>query len=162
VNSSLRIIFVCCVLVVSRFVDSQDKTTFGNAGKDSGGLPHGNQRAANAVALPEDVFPIDVSWLSPLFIDVRVNGSAPMRFILDSASAYSMIRKQEGERLGLKTTSGTTLSGGGGDFRMDFATADLQVGNTKLSGVQLGVAELSPVYAGILGDDLFEKSRGDC
>src|SRR5947207_2913858 len=108
VNLSLRIILVCCVLVVSGFVGSQDKTTFGNAGKHSGGLPHVNRRAANAVARPEDVFPIDVSWLSPLFIDVRVNGSAPMSFILDSASTYSMIRKKEAEGLGLRMASSTT------------------------------------------------------
>jgi hypothetical protein len=80
-----------------------------------------------------------------------------MRFILDSASTYSMIRKKEAEGLGLRMASSTTLSGGGGEFRMDLAKADLQVGNTKLSGVQLGVAELSPVYAGILGDDLLEN-----
>jgi hypothetical protein len=116
----------------------------------------GDIASAQVAKPPLDVFPIDVSWLSPLFIEVRVNGSEPMRFILDSASTYSMIRKKEAEALGLKTTAGTTLNGGGGEFRMDFAKADLQVGITKLSGVQLGVTDLSPVYAGILGADLFE------
>jgi hypothetical protein len=111
---------------------------------------------AQAPESPKDVFPIDVSWLSPLFIDVRVNGSEPMHFILDSASTYSMLRKKEAEALNLKTTNGTTLNGGGGAFRLDFAKADLQVGKTTLRNVELGVTDLSPAYAGILGGDLFE------
>lgn len=105
---------------------------------------------------PKDEFPIDVSWLSPLFIEVRVNGSEPMRFILDSASTYSMIRTKEAQALGLKATNGTTLIGGGGAFRLDFAKADLQVGHTNLRNVELGVAELPSAYAGIVGGDLFE------
>ena len=104
----------------------------------------------------KDVFPIDVSWLSPLFIEVRANGSQPMPFILDSASTYSMIRKKEAEALGLKSANGTTLNGGGGEFRLDFTRADLQVGKTTLKNVELGVTDLPPAYAGILGGDLFE------
>jgi hypothetical protein len=111
---------------------------------------------AQPAASPVGVFPVDVSWLSPLFIAVRVNGSQPMRFILDSASTYSMIREKEAESLGLKTTNGMTLNGGGGEFRIEFAKADLQVGTMKFSAVQLGVTDLSPAYAGILGGDLFE------
>jgi hypothetical protein len=90
-------------------------------------------------AKPKYSFPIDVSWLSPLFIDARVNGSEPMRFIVDSASTYSMIRKAEAQKLGLKTSGGATLSGGGGQFDIEFAKADLQVGDFKLNGIALGL-----------------------
>src|SRR4051794_20343595 len=62
---------------------------------------------------PKYTFPIDTSWLSPLFIDVRVNGSDPMRFILDSASTWSMIRRAEAEKLGLKIVQSETATGAG-------------------------------------------------
>src|SRR2546425_12964492 len=65
---------------------------------------------------PKYVFPIDASWLSPLFIEARVNGSESMRFILDSASTWSMIRRAEAESLHLKTTRTNTATGGGGEF----------------------------------------------
>src|SRR5437762_6437989 len=155
----MKTIFLCCALVVLvvAFLASQKEITYGRGDKHPSGSSYTQEGAPNASAQPEGVFPIDVSWLSPLFIDVRVNETPPMQFILDSASTYSMIRKKEAEALGLKTKSSTTLSGGGGEFRMDFANANLQVGNMKLSGVQLGVTDLSPAYTGILGDDLFES-----
>src|SRR5438034_1071023 len=110
-----KTILLCCTLVAVACV-----TVFPAEVARSG--------VASAVGQPEDVFPIDVSWLSPLFLDVRLNNSAPMRFILDSASTWSMIRKKEANGLGLKITRSTALNGGGGEFRLDFARADLQVG----------------------------------
>ena len=106
---------------------------------------------------PKYVFPIDVTWLSPLFVDVRVNSSEPMRFITDSASTYSMIRKAEADKLKLKPAGGMSLRGGGGEFNVKFTKADLEVGALKLNDVNLGVTDLPPHYAGLLGADLFEN-----
>jgi len=96
-----------------------------------------------------------------LFIQVRVNDSAPMKFILDSASTWSMIRKDAAEKLGLKPTRSETASGGGGQFQMDFASASLQLGDLKLNDVDLGVTTLTPHYEGLLGADIRKICGGD-
>ena len=106
---------------------------------------------------PKYKFPIDTSWLSPLFIDVRVNNSSPMHFILDSASTWSMIRRSEAEKLGLKTIRTESATGGGGSFAMNFVRANLQIGDLKLENVELGATDLPPYYVGLLGADLFEN-----
>lgn len=106
---------------------------------------------------PRVVVPVQYSPGAPIFIDARVNGSAPMRFILDSASSFSMIRTREAQALGLTGDRGVDLNGAGGSFRMTFTRASLSIGSLTLPGVQLGIAPLTDRYAGIVGADLFEQ-----
>ena len=106
---------------------------------------------------PRVVVPVQYSPGAPIFIDARVNGSGPMRFILDSASSFSIIRTREAEALGLTGDRGIDLNGAGGSFRMTFTPASLSIGSLTLPGVQLGIAPLTDRYAGIVGADLFEQ-----
>jgi hypothetical protein len=106
---------------------------------------------------PKYKFHVDTTWLSPLFVDVRINNSKPIHFIIDSASTWSMIRDDEAKKLGLTTTRTENATGGGGEFTMNFARATAQVGDLKLENIELGVTDLPPYYAGILGADLFEN-----
>jgi hypothetical protein len=106
---------------------------------------------------PRLTLPVQYVPGAPIFIDASVNDSAPMRFILDSASSFSMIRTREAQALGLNGGRATELNGGGGSFRMTFTRAALSVGDLTLPEVQLGIAPLTERYAGIVGADLFEQ-----
>jgi hypothetical protein len=103
------------------------------------------------------VVPVQYAPGAPIFIDARVNGSPPMRFILDSASSFSMIRSREAQALRLSGDRGIDLNGAGGSFRMTFTRASLSIGTLTLPDVQLGIAPLTDRYAGIVGADLFEQ-----
>ena len=113
--------------------------------------------AAQGAPQPPFTLPVQYARGAPIFIEARVNDSAPMRFILDSASSFSMIRVREAEALGLTGDRAMSLNGGGGAFSMTLTRAALSVGSLTLPDVQLGIAPLTERYAGIVGADLFER-----
>ena len=103
----------------------------------------------------------DIPWL-----EVRVNGSAPLWFILDSGAGGCVLDLKQSQALGLPTEGHAKGTGAGaGTYDVTFAR-DLvfTVGTLKTSVDRTQVIDLSGVsgpegkkLAGLLGYDFFER-----
>jgi hypothetical protein len=69
------------------------------------------------------------------FVQARINGSAPLWFLLDTCSTYSFLDTAQAEALGIKTAGAQTITGGGGgQLNLTFAGGvTVEVAETKLS-----------------------------
>jgi len=95
-----------------------------------------------------------------IFVSVRVNNSEPLRFILDSASTWTMLDAGQAAALGLKTEGRRTIEGAGENALEITFAKDVSV---DMAGVKLIVENLavtpinSKPYVGLIGSDLFKK-----
>jgi hypothetical protein len=115
-------------------------------------------RATAPSTLPAYSIAVEISHL--IFMPVRVNGSEPQRFILDSASTFSLIDSSVAENLGLKTDGQRRLRGVGENaFDVRFAhDVPLEVSGVRLMIKDLAVTPLTnKLYKGLIGADLFEQ-----
>jgi hypothetical protein len=105
--------------------------------------------------------PVEIPNL--IFLQARVNGSAPLWFLLDSGSTFSFLDQGKAEELGLKTRGQESLTGGGENrFSVRFAEGvRLDIGGVRLSRQTLAVTPWTRRYdrpvVGIIGAPFFER-----
>ena len=99
-------------------------------------------------------------------VPVRVNGGAPLWFVLDTAAGASVISPATRDRLGLGAGGTAAVTGAGGDANYETAVLrSLSLGG--LSATNLGVVVIDlkkfeakaggPTLAGILGHDFLRR-----
>ncbi len=111
------------------------------------------------VSLPVEVF------RNLVLVEGRINGSAPLRFILDSGAASSIIDAETSREIGLKPTEKTAISGvtgtavGGRIGGAVVKLPGLELVNHHFISLPLGElsAHLGKHVDGLLGQDLFSK-----
>ncbi|HZS07502.1 MAG TPA: aspartyl protease family protein [Blastocatellia bacterium] len=132
-----------------------------------GHVPRGTQQTQSRKALPQPAsavrqnprrIPVEIPHL--IFASVRINNSEPLRFILDSASTWTILDAGQAAALGLKTEGRRTVYGVG-ENALDFTFArDVSL---DISGVGLAVGTLAILplkgkpYVGLIGSDFFKK-----
>jgi hypothetical protein len=74
-------------------------------------------------------------------VQARINGSAPMWFLLDTCSTYSFLDTAAAANLGIKTAGAQTITGsGGGQLNLTFAEGlTVEVAEVKLSNQPFAV-----------------------
>ncbi len=101
-----------------------------------------------------------------IFVDVKLNGKGPFRFIFDSG-AGAIMTPELAKGLGLKI-EGTSQSGGAGEKTVDTGNtkvAEMQVGNVRLTEQPFGVisfADAKYVFGtaqvdGVIGDEVLRR-----
>ncbi|HEX8846033.1 MAG TPA: pepsin/retropepsin-like aspartic protease family protein [Pyrinomonadaceae bacterium] len=110
--------------------------------------------------------PFEITDGGHIFLRVRVNGSEPLWFGLDSGAEETMISARQAQALNLKL-QGETKAAGGGEELVDFATAknvSFDLSGVKFSLREVGVLPLefpSPVkgetIGGLLGYDFLKR-----
>ncbi len=101
-----------------------------------------------------------------IFVDVRLNGKGPFRFIFDSG-AGAIMTPELAKELRLKI-EGTSQSGGAGEKTVDTGNtkvAEMQVGNVRLAEQPFGVisfADAKYVFGtarvdGVIGDEVLRR-----
>ncbi len=101
-----------------------------------------------------------------IFVDVKLNGKGPFRFIFDSG-AGAIITPELAKELGLKI-EGTSQSGGAGEKTVDTGNTkvtEMQVGNVRLTDQPFGVisfADAKYVFGtarvdGVIGDEVLQR-----
>lgn len=111
------------------------------------------------VTLPVEVF------RNLMLIEARINGSNPLRFILDSGAATSIIDTKRAQELGLKATDKTAITGvtgtaeGGRVGGTVVALPGVDLLNHSFISIPLGElsSHLGKRVDGLLGQDLFSK-----
>jgi len=98
-----------------------------------------------------------------VFVSVRVNGkSDDLRFIFDTGAGRTVIDRRVAARLSLQPTTKSSIVGvGAGRVSLDVVkSASLRLGNVRLDGVDLNVADTpeSEHVDGIIGYDLLCSS----
>jgi len=101
-----------------------------------------------------------------IFVPVRLNGSRPLSFVLDTGSTRNIVDRTLAKSLGLKA-SGTGSMQGAGAGRIPVAfIRDVSIGlpGLKSTGYELSTADLRPLEAslgvrvdGILGYEIFRR-----
>ena len=110
-------------------------------------------------------FPFD--WREGMiFIPVRLNGSKPLSFVLDSGSAKTLVDRTLAASLGLKASgSGSIQGAGAGRIPIEFVP-DVSVGlpGVECAGFELSTADLKPLETsvgakvdGIIGYELLRR-----
>ena len=98
-----------------------------------------------------------------VILDVRVNGSRPLPFVLDSGAPHSIVDSTAAVAMKLPATSEdrTTGAGRGAVGRQHLAPLDLQVGSVILHVADPWAIDLSHAGThhvdGLVGADLFER-----
>jgi hypothetical protein len=101
-----------------------------------------------------------------IFIPLGVHGSSPLRFVLDSGSARTLIDRKLAASLGLKTGEATSMQGAGnGRIEVEaIHNVDLQLPGLTSNGYDLYTADLAPLEQtlkaridGIIGYDLLSR-----
>lgn len=101
-----------------------------------------------------------------IFVDVRLNGKGPFRFIFDSG-AGAIITPELAKELGLKI-EGTSQSGGAGEKTVETENtkvAEMQIANVRLTDQPFGVisfADAKYVFGtaqvdGVIGDEVLQR-----
>ena len=109
-------------------------------------------------------FPFELSG-NMIFLPVRVNGSKPLSFGLDTGAYLSVINTPIAEQLGLKTGGRSVGFGAGGQVpSLDLPDVSLDINGAvlkdlDLSGMALGSIEnsLGRAMDGILGAEFFKR-----
>jgi len=98
-----------------------------------------------------------------IFVPVRINGSKPLSFVLDSGSSRILIDRSLATRLGLGTSGKGSLQGAGtGRIPIEYIhNVDVALPGVESSGYELATADLKPLQTslgvkvdGILGYEL--------
>lgn len=100
-----------------------------------------------------------------LFLQVRVNGSEPRWFVLDTGAAVTVFNSTLVESLGLKAGRGGTLAGAGGNVQSTrIAGVALDVGGAAFKDLSVAALPLAAIentvgraIDGILGAELFKR-----
>jgi hypothetical protein len=126
-----------------------------------------NTRANSASASNQSlaIIPFELSDNLP-YLQVRVNGSAPLRFILDSGAGVWVIDRSQAKTLGLKTEEQGKITGAGaGSVDVQY-TKNVSFGLTGIetSVPNVALIDLSSLQAslgrkvdGIIGYDFFDR-----
>jgi hypothetical protein len=124
-----------------------------------------SSRTTFAGHLKESSF--DFKWQQGMiFVPVRVNGSRPLSFVLDSGSTRTLIDRSVAASLGLKVSGSGSLQGAGaGRILIDFVRdVRLSLPGLDSAGYELSTADLKPLEStlgvkvdGILGYELFSR-----
>jgi hypothetical protein len=103
---------------------------------------------------------------SMIFVPLRVAGSEPLRFILDTGSTRMLIDRQVARRLGIVTTTSGSLQGAGAG-RVPIETAenvDIALPGLESAGYALSTIDLKPTSTsenggidGIIGYEFFSR-----
>ena len=100
-----------------------------------------------------------------VFVAVRVGGSDPLSFVLDTGASATVLNRTVADRLGLDLQAGEDARTGGGSVQTASATGiSLSVGNVSLPDVTIVAIDLTGLLAGlgqpvdgILGYDIFRR-----
>jgi hypothetical protein len=100
-----------------------------------------------------------------VFVPVRVNGSAPLTFILDTGAGGMVLDARRVAELGLQSARGDDAQAFGGPVEAgQIAGVTFQIGTVMLPGVTTTTLDLRPIDAGtgtridgIIGYELFAK-----
>jgi Aspartyl protease len=101
-----------------------------------------------------------------IFVPVRINGSRPLSFVLDSGSTRTLIDRHLAAVLGLKASGTGSLQGAGaGRIPVEFIhDVSISLPGVESKGYELSTADLQPLEAtlgvkvdGILGYELFSR-----
>jgi hypothetical protein len=101
-----------------------------------------------------------------IFVPVRVNGSGPLSFVLDTGSARTLIDRTVATGLGLKASGKGSLQGAGaGRVPIEFIPdVRLSFPGVEAGGFELSTADLRPLETslgvkvdGIVGYELFQR-----
>jgi Aspartyl protease len=101
-----------------------------------------------------------------IFVPVRINGSRPLSFVLDSGSTRTLIDRHLAAILGLKASGGGSLQGAGaGRIPVEFIhDVNIALPGVESKGYELSTADLQPLEAslgvkvdGILGYEVFSR-----
>jgi len=101
-----------------------------------------------------------------IFVPVRLNGSKPLSFVLDTGSTRMLIDRTLANGLGLKATGQGSLQGAGtGRIPIEFVpNVTIVFGGLESTGYEFSTADLLPLEAslgvkvdGILGYELFRR-----
>jgi hypothetical protein len=101
-----------------------------------------------------------------IFVPVRINGSTPLSFVLDSGSTRTLIDRRLAAVLGLKARGTGSLQGAGsGRIPVEFIhDVTVALPGVEGKGYELSTADLQPLEAslgvkvdGILGYELFSR-----
>ena len=98
-------------------------------------------------------------------LPVRVNGSRPMPFILDTGASTNVIDRRQAGSLGLAVAGGVDVTTGGGDVdASEIEGVTLEIGDMSLRNLNAVAIDLSGLasglgrpVAGILGYDIFQR-----
>lgn len=101
-----------------------------------------------------------------IFVLVRINGSEPLAFVLDTASTRMLVDRTLAKRLGLKTSGQGSLQGAGsGRIPIEFIqNVNIGLPGLESTGYEFSTADFRPLAAslgvavdGILGYELFRR-----
>jgi predicted aspartyl protease len=99
-----------------------------------------------------------------IVVPARVNGSAPLRFLLDTGASHSCITPQLVEHLGLRSKGETTALGAGGELSLQLTRIEtLQVGAAQVHGLTVAIVDVSHVAKlvrridGVVGNDFLRR-----
>lgn len=113
----------------------------------------------------ESRFPVECRQ-GMIFVPVRLNGSRPLSFVLDTGSTRMLVDRTLANGLGLKPTGQGSLQGAGaGRIPIEFVSnVDLGFPGLHSRGYEFSTADLQPLEAslgvkvdGILGYELFRR-----
>jgi Aspartyl protease len=124
-----------------------------------------NAKVTFAASSRESTFGFD--WRNGMiFVPVRLNGSRPLSFVLDSGSARTIVDRALATSLGLKASGSGSLQGAGaGRIPIEFIHGvSITLPGVEGTGYELSTADLQPLEAslgvrvdGILGHELFNR-----
>jgi len=101
-----------------------------------------------------------------IFVPIRLNGSRPLSFVLDTGSTRTIVDRALATSLGLKTSGSSSLQGAGaGRVPIEFIhDVSVTLPGIESAGYELSTADLQPLEAslgvrvdGILGYEVFSR-----
>jgi hypothetical protein len=101
-----------------------------------------------------------------IFVPIRLNGSPPLSFVLDTGSTRTIVDRAVATSLGLKTSGSSSLQGAGaGRIPIEFIhDVSVTLPGIESAGYELSTADLRPLEAslgirvdGILAYELFSR-----
>jgi hypothetical protein len=101
-----------------------------------------------------------------IFVPIRLNGSPPLSFVLDTGSTRTIVDRTLAKSLGLKTSGSSSIQGAGaGHIPIEFIhDVSVTLPGIESAGYELSTADLQPLEAslgvrvdGILGYELFSR-----
>lgn len=125
----------------------------------------GEAAQKNRAASPQ-IIPFELYLNSLIFVEARVNDSAPMWFLLDTASTFSFLDTAKAETLGIKVEKvegqDTITGGGGGAIGISFGKGvALDVSGVKLPNQTFAITAWKKRYdrnvVGLIGAPFFKQ-----
>jgi hypothetical protein len=110
-------------------------------------------------------FPFDWRW-GMIFVPVRIDGSRPLSFVLDTGSTRNLIDRKLAASLGLKASGSSSLQGAGAGRIPVAFIHDVRIALPGIEGAgyEFSTADLQPLEAslgvkveGILGYEVFSR-----